>query len=175
MAKFPTTPAGKRKKENLRQKFLEALVNAESFPNSRYDWSTLLDPDDPATPNDPHGSYGKMLPYKNFTPQELDKIEGEAVQRRLGRYHSKVIRLLDRLYEQGMEGDVAASKEFLNRLLGQSKQKITMEHEAGDKLTDLLHSIKATDVYRRPRLDNNGNEVIEIEAEDAQGISYDGE
>lgn len=174
---FQQRPQTKRdtiRSHAAREQLIEALASSEDYPRTRQEWTKLLPPDSPmlkAEKNRSDKSYSIL--YAFFTGKELDQIEYEAIQRRLARSGGKTMQLLDRLWEQGMNGDTTAAKEYLNRILGSPQQRITMEHETGDNLTQLLHQISPSDAYKRPQIDADGREIINITPEEREAIEQD--
>lgn len=173
MAKNPVSKAGQTRHEKTKQAVADALSRLEEFPRFRQHWIDVLPADTPYVPERRDTSYARGWLYRNFTAAELDEIEKKAIDKRIANYGSKIVHVLDTLYDLAIEsGDVSAAKEFLNRTLGQSKQKVTMEYETGDNLTSLLQDIRASDAYARPRLDNYGREIIELSADDVKQIEH---
>ena len=67
--------------------------------------------------------------YRNFTPTQLADIEAEAMENRKKRSARQRSALYQVLYAEGLQGNVTALKEFLDRTEG----KVTEKHEHGGK------------------------------------------
>ncbi len=107
-------------------------------------------------------SYGLNILYSWFTKDELDIIEAKIWENRWVSFKRQATDLMQKLYEEGLEGNIQAIKEYLTRVLGAPSQQISLTHEAGDSLESLLANFSATQAYKRPRVDSEGNELVEL-------------
>lgn len=160
---------GKGRAAKLRTAIVNKLIDADEIPPRR-EWMELIPYDDPsiaglaATRWYKENNQWHKLIWSVFASTEMDEMEHEVVRARMARYGKHCINLLERLYQQGMDGDTMAAKEFLNRIMGKPSQQITFQHEVGDSMQRLLEHFSPRGAYQTPQLDENGNEIIEIEA-----------
>lgn len=111
----------------------------------------------------------------NFTSDEKREIEWEIWEKRWHGYKHHALNLMNKLYEEGMDGNINAAKEFLLRVLGAPSQQVYLTHEAGDSLQTLFQKFTAVQAYQRPEIDNDGNEVIELDYDEGAGKYYEHE
>jgi len=99
--------------------------------------------------------------YQKFTPAELDDIQTQAINKKIKNMGSKAVNVLEKLYENALNGDTASAKEFLNRVIGPVNQQI--DHKVGpdNDLKSLLGRFRASDAAAKPEIDSEGFEIIE--------------
>lgn len=163
--------ATNQRKRKMRQTLIDALAGLESqeFP-ARRAWLDLLPKDPP-----PDGFTKSMMKkgenrknplYEYFSGEELDEIQTAAVRKKIANMGDKAAHVLEKFYEAAVNGDTAAGREFLTRVLGSPTQKVKQEMEVGSNLKTLLDKLSPADAYARPTVDSAGNEIIDIHPEE---------
>lgn len=156
-------------KQKQREAYIEALSQLEGEFPKRGQWYTLFDPDNPPpgfTTKQLKSKQAHMLPNKVFTAEELEDIVAHAIHKKIGKFGDKAAALLEHLYEAGLNGDTAAAKEFLNRVLGPVQNQVRFTHDVSDPLAQLLDRMLPSQAYSRPEVDSDGMEIIDVESDE---------
>ncbi len=163
------TSASAQRKRDMRKSLIEHLARYEGEMPQRRKWVDIL-PQDPPPPGFTASMFkpsrkGNLL-WQIFTTEELDEIQEKAVKRKIARMGDKAAHVLEKLYEHALDGDTAAAREFLTRVLGSPTQKVQQSIEAGEGLQSLLTKLTAADAYKKPAVDEQGYEIIDISPEE---------
>ncbi len=102
-----------RQKDINKDKLLTYISNPENDFPSRGEMSVVV-----------LGYSDHATLYRHFTPSELDEIEVEAFENRKKRSSKQQSQVYKTLHAQALSGDVAASKEWLNRVAGKVIDKV---------------------------------------------------
>jgi hypothetical protein len=81
------------------------------------------------------GYRGQRSLYRHFSPEELSEIETEALEERKRRSSGKRAVIYDAMFLKAKEGDVAAMKEFLDRIEGKVVTKTENKNENTGNIT----------------------------------------
>ena len=81
------------------------------------------------------GYQGQRSLYRHFSPEELSEIETEALEERKRRSSGKRAVIYDAMFLKAKEGDVAAMKEFLDRIEGKVVTKTENKNENTGNIT----------------------------------------
>ena len=81
------------------------------------------------------GYPGQRSLYRYFSPEELTEIETEALEERKRRSSGKRAVIYDAMFLKAKEGDVAAMKEFLDRIEGKVVTKTENKNENTGNIT----------------------------------------
>jgi len=159
-------------KDKMTRILFDVVEDAESFPTSFREWLRLIPRDHSLLPKSYKDKTEDQLytvVYSLFSdPKDSERLWQSASNLRLQQSAGKVTALLERLWGQGMQGDVPAAREYLTRILGSPQQNVLVSHTASSELASLLSELKPSDAYKQPQLTGDDEEIIEVEVQDGE-------
>ncbi len=121
------------KKAHNRRKLIDFIANPENeFPN-RGEMSV-----------DVLGYTDHTAIYQYFTPVELDEIEAEAFEVRKRRSVKRQSEVFAALHKSAKGGDVAAAKEWLNRVVGKVVEVREVAHSGEFTIKQMISDLDGT-------------------------------